>query len=42
MSDPERQIGKNKLSMYAPIFANQCGFNDPTCHKAHGKRLWVS
>ena len=38
MSDPVRQIGKNKLSTYAPIFANQCGFNDPTCHKLHGKR----
>ena len=38
MSDPVRQIGKNKLSTYAPIFANQCGFNDPTRHKPHGKR----
>ena len=38
MSDLERQIRKNKLSMYAPIFANQCGFNDPTHHKPHGKK----
>ena len=38
MSDPERQVGKNKLSTYAPIFANHCGFNDPTRHKPQGKR----
>ena len=40
MSDPERQIGMNKLSMYAPIFANQFGFNDLTCHKPNGKRAF--
>ena len=38
MSDAERQIGKNKLSIYAPIFANRCGFNDLACQKPHGKR----
>ena len=38
MSDPEIQNGTNKLSMCTLIFANQCGFNDPTRHKPHGKR----
>ena len=40
MLDPERQTGKNKLTTYAPIFANCCGFDDPTSHELLGKRAF--
>ena len=36
-SNPECAIGHNKLAQMVPSFAEQCGFDIPRQHKAHGK-----